>query len=134
MGKRCTREIRPFLGHKTQVNTAIQKTLAVKPQEFMYLNNGVTALCLEIHPKGAKQAQGGRKRLKLRGFLVINGAQTIASSAKFLADNKGSDISTARVSLTLIKGIFILTANLGGPLLAPEIIKILPARQLRRSG
>ena len=97
------RNIRTFLGHKTEVNTAIQKTLAVKPQEFMYLNNGVTALCLEIHPKGAKQAQGGRKRLKLRGFSVINGAQTIASSAKFLADNKGSDISTARVSLTLIK-------------------------------
>lgn len=97
------RNIRTFLGHKTEVNTAIQKTLAVKPQEFMYLNNGVTALCLEIHPKGAKHAQGGRKRLKLRGFSVINGAQTIASSAKFLADNQGSDISTAKVSLTLIK-------------------------------
>lgn len=97
------RNIRTFLGHKTEVNIAIQKTLAVKPQEFMYLNNGVTALCLEIQPKGTKQAQGGRKRFKLRGFSVINGAQTIASSAKFLADNKGSDISTARVSLTLIK-------------------------------
>jgi hypothetical protein len=34
---------------------------------------------------------------------VVNGAQTIASSAKFLADNKGNDISAARVSLTLIK-------------------------------
>ncbi|MDX9943437.1 MAG: AIPR family protein [Azonexus sp.] len=97
------RNIRTFLGHKTEVNTAIQKTLAAKPQEFMYLNNGVTALCLEIRPKGAKQAQGGRKRLELRGFSVINGAQTIASSAKFLADNQGSDISTAKVSLTLIK-------------------------------
>lgn len=41
--------------------------------------------------------------LKLRGFSVINGAQTIASAAKFIADNKGSDISAAKVSLTLIK-------------------------------
>lgn len=97
------RNIRTFLGHKTEVNTSIQDTLAKKPKEFMYLNNGVTALCREIYPKGAKQAQGGRKRLRLKGFSVINGAQTIASSAKFFADNKSSDISTARVSLTLIK-------------------------------
>jgi len=97
------RNIRTFLGHKTEVNTSIQKTLAANPQEFMYLNNGVTALCREILPKSTKAAQGGRKRLKLRGFSVINGAQTIASSAKYLADNKGSDLSTARVSLTLIR-------------------------------
>jgi hypothetical protein len=97
------RNIRTFLGHKTEVNTSIQRTLAAKPQDFLYLNNGVTALCQEIHPKGTKQAQGGRKKLKLRGFSVINGAQTIASSAKFLADNKDSDLSAAKVSLTLIK-------------------------------
>lgn len=96
------RNIRTFLGHKTEVNTAIQQSLAAKPQEFMYLNNGVTALCTGIFPKGA-QGQGGRKRLRLKGFSVINGAQTIASSARFLADNAGSDISKAKVSLTLIK-------------------------------
>lgn len=97
------RNIRTFLGHKTEVNTSIQKTLATKPQEFLYMNNGVTALCQEIHPKGTKAAQGGRKQLKLRGFSVINGAQTIASTARFVADNNGSDISAAKVSLTLIK-------------------------------
>lgn len=97
------RNIRTFLGHKTEVNNSIQRTLESKPQDFLYLNNGVTALCQEIQPKSAKHAKGGRKRLKIRGFSVINGAQTIASSAKFIADNKGSDISAAKVSLTLIK-------------------------------
>jgi hypothetical protein len=97
------RNIRTFLGHRTEVNTSIQRTLAEKPNQFMYLNNGVTALCQEIYPKSQKAAQGGRKRLKLRGFSVINGAQTIASSARFLADNKDKDIAGARVSLTLIK-------------------------------
>jgi hypothetical protein len=97
------RNIRTFLGHKTEVNVAIQKTLEIKPKEFMYLNNGVTALCQEIFPKGAKQAKGGRRKLKLHGLSIINGAQTIASSAKFVADNKEGDISQARVSLTLIK-------------------------------
>ena len=97
------KNIRTFLGNKTEVNRSIQDTLRANPRDFMYLNNGVTALCQRIEPKGAAQAKGGKKRLKLAGFSVINGAQTIASSAKFAADNKGSDISAARVSLTLIK-------------------------------
>lgn len=97
------RNIRTFLGHKTEVNFSIQKTLESRPKDFMYLNNGVTALCQEIFPKGAKQTQGGRKRLKLAGFSIINGAQTIASSAKYLSDNKEQGIPDARVLLTLIK-------------------------------
>jgi len=97
------RNIRTFLGHRTEVNTSIQKTLDVIPKEFMYLNNGVTALCQEILPKDTKVAKGGKKRLKLKGFSVINGAQTIASSARFLADNKEKGIAEARVFITLIK-------------------------------
>ena len=94
------RNIRTFLGHKTEVNESIRHTLETNPKDFLYLNNGVTALCEIIQPKGEKTE---RKRLKLRGFSVINGAQTIAVSARLLADNKGCDISGARVSLTLIK-------------------------------
>jgi hypothetical protein len=94
------KNIRTFLGHKTEVNASIQQTLASTPQEFLYFNNGVTALCQEIDPKGNK---GGKKRLKIGGLTVINGAQTIASCAKFIADNKTADLSKARVSLTLIK-------------------------------
>lgn len=94
------RNIRTFLGNKTEVNTSIQKTLGSTPQEFLYLNNGVTALCEIIEPKSGKS---GYRRLKLRGMSVINGAQTIASSAKFVADNPGADISSAKVSITLIK-------------------------------
>lgn len=97
------RNIRTFLGHRTEVNVSIRKTLDEKPKEFMYLNNGVTALCQEIYPKDTSAAKGGRKRLRLKGFSVINGAQTIASSARFLADNKDKSIAEARVSITLIK-------------------------------
>lgn len=99
------KNIRTFLGHKTEVNASIQQTLASTPEDFLYFNNGVTALCQEIDPKGNN---GSKKRLRIRGLTVINGAQTIASTAKFIADNKSADISRARVSLTLIK------ANLDG--------------------
>jgi hypothetical protein len=97
------KNIRTFLGHKTDVNTSIQNTLATSPEKFLYLNNGVTALCNRIEVKGTSPAKGGRKQFRLRGFSVINGAQTIASSARFVADNKGADISAARVLITLIK-------------------------------
>lgn len=94
------KNIRTFLGHRTEVNASIQKTLATKPEDFLYLNNGVTALCDFIDPKSSKK---GHKHLKLKGFSVINGAQTIASSAAYLQTNKDADIGSARVSLTLIK-------------------------------
>ena len=90
------KNIRTFLGHKTEVNASIQKTLSEKPEHFVYLNNGVTALCGKINT-------GGKKRLDVEGFSVVNGAQTIASSAKFAADNPNTDIGSAKVSLTLIQ-------------------------------
>jgi hypothetical protein len=94
------KNIRTFLGHKTEVNSAIQKTLKDQPENFVYLNNGVTALCEIVEPKGSKS---DRKKLKVRGLSVINGAQTIASSARFATDNAANDITAARVSFTLIK-------------------------------
>lgn len=98
------KNIRSFLGQKTDVNTSIQQSLITQPIDFIYLNNGVTALCQFIEPKGTKAAKGGVKRLKIKGFSVINGAQTIATSAKVLTDNAGRvDISAAKVSLTLIQ-------------------------------
>ena len=45
----------------------------------------------------------GGKKFKVRGFSIINGAQTIASAAQLLEDNSKADISAARVSFTLIK-------------------------------
>ena len=94
------KNIRTFLGHDTEVNASIRKTLAEKPDHFVYLNNGVTALCEHIDPKDVKNA---KKKLDVFGFSVVNGAQTIASSAKFVADNPAVDIECARVAITLIQ-------------------------------
>jgi len=92
------KNIRTFLGRKTNVNASIYQTIADRPSDFVYLNNGVAALCQEIAPKGSRN---GLKKLRIKGFSVINGAQTIASAAQFLEDK--ADISAARVFLTLIK-------------------------------
>ena len=94
------KNIRQHLGHATPVNVAIQRTLRDCPDKFAYLNNGVTALVERIDPKDNKTAG---KRLKLTGVSIINGAQTVASSAQFVADNEDADISSAQVMITLIR-------------------------------
>ena len=78
------RNIRYFLGSReSDVNKAIQETLRTAPNEFFYLNNGVTALADLIEsPRGSKVS----KLLEFRGLSVINGAQTISSAAESTAD------------------------------------------------
>lgn len=95
------RNIRYFLGSgKSDVNKAIKTTLRDAPANFFYLNNGVTAVCDLIEPKAAKN---GVKKFKVRGLSIINGAQTVASAAEFVAQNPGISIDDAKVMLTLIK-------------------------------
>jgi hypothetical protein len=95
------KNIRTWLGHKTPVNEAIMQTLADKPGRFQYLNNGVTALCEEIAPKGGVKTD--YRDFELTAFSIINGAQTVASTASFVAEHPHADISSARVMITLIK-------------------------------
>jgi hypothetical protein len=96
------RNIRYFLGSGTsEVNRAIKATLLDNPADFFYLNNGVTAVCDSIDPKEVNRA--GFKKLRVRGLSIINGAQTVASAAEFVARNPGHSITNAKVMFTLIK-------------------------------
>lgn len=95
------RNIRYFLGSSTsEVNRAIKATLLDNPADFFYLNNGVTAVCDSIDPKDNR---AGFKKLRVRGLSIINGAQTVASAAEFVARNPGHSIANAKVMFTLIK-------------------------------
>jgi len=94
------RNIRYYLGGtKSDVNKSIKSTLLDSPEEFFYLNNGVTAVCDHVTPRSTKV---GVKRLDVLGLSIINGAQTVASAAEFVRQNPGHDISNAKVMFTLI--------------------------------
>lgn len=94
------RNIRYFLGSRESgVNKSIQDTLRTAPDEFFYLNNGITALADLIEPRGSKVS----RLLEFRGLSVINGAQTISSAVEFVAQNPLCDISKAKVLVTIIK-------------------------------
>lgn len=97
------RNIRYFLGSsRSDVNRAIKTTLHDDPASFFYLNNGVTAVCDDVEPKGKNPTSGARK-FKVRGLSIINGAQTVASAAEFVRQHPGRSIDDAKVMLTLIK-------------------------------
>ena len=82
------KNIRTFLGKKTDVNSAIRRTLTDEPAKFFYLNNGITALASEIIAKGLKSKIDPSRRIEVKGFSIVNGAQTITSAAyHFRADN-----------------------------------------------
>lgn len=94
------KNIRYFLGTRSSsVNREIRKTLEEDPECFFFLNNGVTALAHTITQRGL--SNGGR-RYQVEGLSIINGAQTVASSALFIEENPYADISGAHVMLTLI--------------------------------
>lgn len=74
--------IRSFLGDG-EVNNQIFTTLTTKPEDFWYLNNGVTGIC----NKFTKTALGGGDNRQAGAFVFhgiqfVNGAQTIGSIAR----------------------------------------------------
>ncbi|RYF23073.1 MAG: abortive phage resistance protein [Oxalobacteraceae bacterium] len=89
------RNIRNHLGDETSVNRDIRETLINDPELFFYLNNGVTALASEIKQR---RATDSATTYDLRGFSIINGAQTIASAASV-----AESIDQAKVAVTIIK-------------------------------
>jgi hypothetical protein len=91
------------------VNEAIAATVRERPADLFYLNNGLTAVCSEIVPPPAHTFL--QVALTLRGFSVVNGAQTVGSV--FAAQAAGNQISPdAKLLITLIE-VGAVPGNLG---------------------
>jgi hypothetical protein len=69
------RNIRHYLG-SVGVNVAIEETVRRRPDDFFYLNNGITAVATTITP-----APGSSDRcvFAFKSFSIVNGAQTAGS-------------------------------------------------------
>ncbi|MEX2645332.1 MAG: AIPR family protein [Gaiellaceae bacterium] len=87
------RNIRGYLGD-TKINREMQRTIKKDPQNFWYLNNGVTIVCNEAR----FEQEGGRELLNLAYPQVINGQQT----TRTLANANPRDSAKARVSVRVI--------------------------------
>ena len=97
------KNIRNFLGKQTEVNKSISDSLKTNPNKFFFLNNGVTLLCDHIDQKGMVKSNPKKRKFKLRGISVINGAQTISTAASILKENTSNVVCEAKVTVTLIQ-------------------------------
>jgi hypothetical protein len=97
------KNIRYFIGAgRRGVNSAIRDTLLNAPQNFMYLNNGITLVGTHVAAKSRVKDSKRTKNIQVLGLSVVNGAQTISSAAQFLEQNPDADISNAQVMVTII--------------------------------
>jgi hypothetical protein len=87
------RNIRGYLGD-TKINREMQRTIKNDPQNFWYLNNGVTIVCNEAR----FEQEGGRELLNVAYPQVINGQQT----TRTLAAANPKDSSKTRLSVRVI--------------------------------
>lgn len=102
------KNIRHYLGAYS-VNSSIGATVQERPGELFYLNNGLTAVCSSIQPKPGATNQKGL--FSIKGFSVVNGAQTVGSIATVQAA-QGSISPDAKLLITLIE-VGIAPDNLG---------------------
>lgn len=92
--------IRNYRGN-TDVNAGIQATAASEPENFVYLNNGLTAYCQRLEINKLDNANTERKRLTAYGFSIVNGAQTLGSvaAAKHFVDTPTGYVFIKIISL-----------------------------------
>ncbi|MEG4802476.1 AIPR family protein [Microcoleus sp. ARI1-B5] len=102
------KNIRYYLGTK-DVNLAIAETVKKQPSELFYLNNGLTITCSAISlPSGHGQKS---TPFTLKGFSVVNGAQTVGAIASVYNAN-GSISADAKLLVTIIE-VGTETDNIG---------------------
>jgi len=91
------RNIRHYLG-SVGVNTAIEETVRSRPDDFFYLNNGITAVAESI-----QQAAGNNSRcvFGLTNVSIVNGAQTAGAIATAAMSSTLS--SDAKLLITIIE-------------------------------
>ncbi|WP_208638782.1 AIPR family protein [Vibrio rhodolitus] len=91
--------VRSFLSNRGKINRGIRDTIKNQPQRFMAYNNGLVATADEIE---VASLDGQLRIHKMRGFQIVNGAQTTASIHRTAKQDK-ADISQINVSVKITK-------------------------------
>lgn len=96
------KNLRGALGD-SEVNKEIRESLELRPDQFWYFNNGITATAKSVK-KTAKG--GGRHELgyfHCEDLYVVNGAQTVSTIGRFIAKNPEADLSSCYVHFRVIE-------------------------------
>jgi hypothetical protein len=86
--------IRDYVG-ETATNKAIIETATDNPENFLFFNNGVSAVASRIDPDETNGT------LRCTRFSIINGAQTVRSLRKAQVRDKGGSLKNSRVLIRI---------------------------------
>lgn len=92
--------IRNFIG-LSDINSSIIKTIETEPENFVYFNNGVTALCSDVIPLPARTVGKTTGLFDCKGLSIINGAQTVGSLG-IAIDKQPDQLKKCKVFIRLI--------------------------------
>lgn len=70
-----------LLVEDSNINKGIKDTLINEPENFLYYNNGITFICDKISTLADSASSSNIKNLKIENMSIVNGAQTVLSSA-----------------------------------------------------
>lgn len=95
------KNLREFLGRSSEVNSSLVTTLKNNPENFWYLNNGVTVLCERVSKAAAGAATKKSGHFEFTGVSVVNGAQTVGCIGEVAAEIPAA-VADARVMVRFI--------------------------------
>jgi hypothetical protein len=132
------KNIRGYLGQDKSVNQAITKTLDDYPDQFVYLNNGITILCHQAEEKGSK----GKHELYLQRPQIVNGQQTtrvLHSHANALKASVLVRVIVADTDVAALTSKIVTGTNAQNPVTLADLktndqIQIRLARALKHRG
>jgi len=85
----------------TEVNSQISRTIQEEPENFFYLNNGLTAYCSDFQVWPRDKGNTRYKHVSIQNISVINGAQTLGSIEQCINDFE-ANLSKGYVFIKLI--------------------------------
>lgn len=89
---------------RSEINEGILRTLREEPQHFWYYNNGVTILAHGIERSLAGSANRDAGFFKAVGASIVNGAQTVSTLGRALAESGGQEtLEKAYVTVRVIE-------------------------------
>lgn len=87
----------------SEINEGIRHTAIESPEEFWYFNNGITILASDIERQMAGALAREAMTFRLNDASIINGAQTVSTLGRALADGHDDELQRAHVHVRCIE-------------------------------
>ncbi len=111
--------LRDSLDSKSKTYDAMKKTIDNEPEQFWYYNNGITIVADDVDIKaedGSEYKNTSKDTIKvdkiiLKGFSIINGAQTSSSLGKYLREADDEEMAIEKLKKVYVFARILKVVN-----------------------